>query len=178
MPAHHNPHTTQKIGEMVIVAVVVLLLGAAAVFVTQRYQKPAAASAVPAEVQVQAQTAIINAENHQQFQQVTAPPGTVVTGFPSVLVPVHGQVVSSYHNQYNGFDQYTLNLTVNVSMANEYAALQSFLTKGKFKVTQKTSSSAQDMINATQGADYVTVQLLPTNSSNTQVAINYGTPLK
>ncbi len=172
---HHNPHTTQKIGEMIIVVIVLLLLCAVAIFLTEQYQTSLPSNNTSTSAQIQS---VLDAAAAQQFQQITAPPGTAVIGFPADLVPVHGQITSSYHNQYNGYDQYTLNLTVNSSMANEYAALQTFLTKAKFKVTQKSTSKTTDMINAGQGSDYVTVQLTAIDSATTNVSINYGQPIK
>jgi hypothetical protein len=175
-PIRSGAHTSKKITEMIIVMVVVLLIIFVALFITQ--------------VSEFGRTTIVNnyyygdASSAQGtaakpvFQPITAPTGQAVDGYPKTLIPAHGKITASYHNQYNGYDQYTLVVSASSTLANEYTAFQQFLTANKFKISQKTAASTEDTINAQQGMDYVTVQLIPNAASTTTVTINYGTPIQ
>ena len=173
--AVHKNHAAKKIGEMIIVAIIVLLLAAMAIFITQRYEP--LTSTKNSQSNSNNQDYGAGLATHL-FQQVNAPPGQAVQGFPSTLLPANAKITSSYHSEYNGYDQYTVNASTTEAIDSAYTSIQKMLTKAKFSVTQKTLIAVGDTINANLGNTYVTIQLTPIDSSNTTININYGKPIK
>lgn len=174
-------HTVRKISEMIVVLVVITLLFIVAIFailVFDGYHSGRSVVNNYYDYGSMHQTSSSDMVGQHGFQQVMAPAGQAVSGYPAALVPAHGQISSSYHNQYNGYDQYTLVVSTTVPLASEYTAFQSFLSANGFKVTEKNTSKAADTIDAQDGMDYATVQLVPTSANGTSVTINYGTPIK
>jgi hypothetical protein len=169
-------HTSKKITEMIIVAVIVLLMVSVGLFITQVYG--GGDNTVVNNFYESGMSSPGKITASQAFEQVTAPAGQAVPGYPKTLIPAHGSITASYHNQYNGYDQYTLVVSANTPLASEYSAFQQFLAANKFKITSKTTSNTEDTINAQEGIDYATVQLVPSGTAATTVTINYGTPIQ
>ena len=173
--APHKNHAAKKVGEMIIVSIIVLLLMAVAIFITEKYEPLTNSKNNQSNSNIQDYSAILAPH---LFQQINAPPGVAVQGFPSTLLPANAKITSSYHSEYNGYDQYTVNATIPTAMDIAYTSIQKMLTKAKFNSTEKTSTATGDTINAQAGNTYVTAQLKPIGTSSTSITINYGKPIK
>lgn len=123
-----------------------------------------------------------NVIKHQEYTQTNATPGTVIAGFPQGLIPAGGATVtSSYHNQYNGLDQYTVNLSAPQVIDDIYGSYTQYFFVNGFTVTDKGQTPALDNLTATNGNATVTVSIQPARSKSGQpaegstVAISYST---
>jgi hypothetical protein len=113
---------------------------------------------------------------HQQYTQYNAPAGSVIGGFPNNILPPDASVTNSYNNKYNGLEQYTVNATIGEPMAEVYVDYQRIIQNAGYTLGKITSSDNVDTINATQGNNYITIQLTPQNSTGTNIVANYGVP--
>jgi len=159
---------TRRILWIIVVVVIIAALAAYAVFAIHKHNSLVAQGTSKDEV--------ASTIKHQQFTQYNAPTGLVISGFPSKLLATDVTVTSSYHNQYNGLEQYTVNAEIGEAMAMIYVDYQSLLKNAGLTMGKTTSSEKIDTINATQGNNYLTIQLTPQSNTITNIVANYGVP--
>ena len=91
-------------------------------------------------------------------------------------MPSDAVVNNSYNNKYSGLEQYTVNASLDEAMAMVYGDYQKILQDAGYTLGKSTSSDKVDTINATQGSNYITVQLTPQSPTITNIVANYGVP--
>ena len=165
--------TRRTLWIVVGILVIILILVYAFFMVRKEHKTQQAKTQQAQQSQAAANTAIIN---HQQYTQYNAPKGQTIGGFPSNLLPATATITSSYHNQYTGLEQYTVNAKIAESMTGAFNDYQKLLQSAGYTIGKTTTSDKVDTINASQGSDYLAIQLTPENSSSTNIVANYGVP--
>jgi hypothetical protein len=151
-----------------VAIIVIIFLVAYAFFAIKKHEQNKASQAN--------QSVISTTIKHQQYTQYNAAAGGVIGGFPNNILPADASVTNSYNNKYNGLEQYTVNATIGQPMAVVYVDYQRTIQDAGYTLGKTTSSDNVDTINATQGNNYVTIQLTPQNSTGTNIVANYGVP--
>jgi Flp pilus assembly protein TadG len=165
---------TRRILWIVMAILVIILIVVYAFFMAAKEHKTQQAKLQQAQQsQAAASAATIN---HQQYTQYNAPKGQTIGGFPSNLLPAAATITSSYHNQYTGLEQYTVNAKISESMTSVYNDYQKLLQSAGYTIGKTTTSDKVDTINASQGSNYIAIQLTPESASSTNIVANYGVP--
>lgn len=151
-----------------VAVLVVIFLIAYAVYAIKKHEQNKAAQTN--------QSAVSSTVEHQEYTQYNAQAGRTISGFPNNILPSDANVTTSYNNKYNGLQQYTVNATIGEAMPMVYLDYQKILQDAGYTLGKTTSSDKVDTVNATQGNNYVTIQLTPQSATVTSIVANYGVP--